>query len=286
MASDSSVPVLSWSVTWRLLLLAFVAYLIPCFFRLPSPVSFTPVIKTPIIPSPVVIHIDPDITPSDSTFLNDHEQQITAGLHEFDGVNSNLSKAIDAVNEKVALVEKAISSHPGSSPPNLPKPTFPSVAEMEDSIASAVSSDVRNDEQIPLIIRSITSNSEKAGTRAIDLIFDRNPLERLTEGVGRNHENLLCISGTAATFLFWSPYPLWGSRFEVIEARGIFEARLVLKLEKEIVWESPIIRADDGKFRFAVGGVRFREVELITFSNSQKEICIGNLTAFAHPRVQ
>jgi hypothetical protein len=273
---------LSCAVTWRILLLFFVLYLIPCFFTLPPPAEFNPPSDTP----PGIVHLDPEIPENDSAFLRLHEEQIEAGLAEFDSVHSRILNSIAQIKEKVAELTNYFSSQNESGLNELPNLVLPEPLEIDSAISAELSARAQREDELPLFIRSVRSDAEAAGASAIRMLLRWNPAERLEEGVERDSEGGFCITGRTAVFTFWAPYPLWAGRFVVANVTGARDVQLFLGLDKEVVWESPREEAKDGVVEFKVGSVRFRDAKLRTFAEIREEMCIGDLTAFAPARVE
>jgi hypothetical protein len=188
--------------------------------------------------------------------------EVVGGAHSID-------EKLQEVADKSEQLKKKRSSF------RLPPPDAPAVTLL---VKEALELRARQDEAIPLLLRSIKSDRAGRGKRAIRGLR--------VETIAAD-EGLFCIDGTRANFTFWNQYPIWAQVFRIPRMSGASQVKLSLLLEGRCVWESEVVSVEAPVVFRAEEPIRFRRARLlVTGPEGATRLCITNPDVSAPARIE
>jgi hypothetical protein len=193
-------------------------------------------------------------------------------MDEVVGAAQSIDERLQDVSNKADQVKR---KHRSFTPSLLPPPDGPSVTRL---VEQALRLNARQDEAIPLLLRSIQSDRVRRGKRAI-----RGPTVEAIPG----DDGQFCIDGTRANFTFWNQYPIWAELFSISSVSGGGQVKLSLLLEGRRVWESDVVNATAPVVFRTQEPIRFRKARLLVIgAQGATRLCIANPDVYAAARIE
>lgn len=137
-------------------------------------------------------------------------------------------------------------------------------------------------ERIPLVLTSIASHRELKKAKSFSYLMSRK-MHRFDDEILKDEDGRYCSKDKNARFSFWTPYPLWTTKFVLFQpdfrGSGVYEASIELLLDDKVVYMSHVKKMEKGHNEFNLSEpIRFTRVRLN--ARGEGPTCVHNFSAY------